>query len=219
MDVITSIERKKLNLPKSDTIEKSEISDLFKRGLIHIYPLEMMQRYIDDMHREAAKKRESERVPFKKALLDELSTFQEHICEGKTIYIQFKDSIQKSETQANNKTIIKSIKSKVMDMDEMKQEIIAKKNARIKAISDNFTNASDIVEKALTVEEFEAKYQNVTIFDEAEINNIEKSMKNDFGHSDTLLRRKTEEFAEQLEKINVVIESGVKTVYVAKNKE
>ena len=65
MDVITSIEKKKLNLPKSDTIEKSEISNLFKRGLIHIYPLEMMQRYIDDMHREAAKKRESERVPFK----------------------------------------------------------------------------------------------------------------------------------------------------------
>jgi hypothetical protein len=44
-------------------------------------------------------------------------------------------------------------------------------------------------------------------------------MKNDFGHSDTLLRRKTEEFAEQLEKVNVVIEGGVKTVYVAKNKE
>lgn len=78
MDVITSIEKKSLICQNLTQIEKSEISNLFKRGLIHIYPLEMMQRYIDDMHREAAKKRESERVPFKKALLDELSTLQEH---------------------------------------------------------------------------------------------------------------------------------------------
>ena len=97
MEITVLPKRELVGIIPDDTISKAELSKMMQQGLVELYPLTNIQKYIDDMKEEAQKKDRESLQPFYKAINDDLDQLQLHVTDGQQYYLRVrsKEEIEK----------------------------------------------------------------------------------------------------------------------------